>query len=234
MPRGKKGDAEKSERPNGFYPTPDVEYVCSPEPVSLETLSKRWAGLKGCTVGNLMRRSRKENWVKRRKSYQAKVHEDVERRLLDRQSEERSRQIEEASKRHADIGKEMQQLGRGFGKTAAVLLTGKVRCPHCGENVEVPAPEMKPGDAGRTYARLGKDGVETERKALGIAEKYEVLYQAETYVAFVYQILEKHVMQFPDIFRAMSEDLARFHEVESSKVRAEIGPVIDVPGKKGS
>ena len=111
MPRGKKTVKKKKKpnRPTTLYPTPAVEYIFTT--CTLNTLAEAWRGRKGCAYGTLGKRCANERWKEKRKDHQNRMLRESEKKILAKQSDERSAEIEERGKVHRRQAEALQSVG---------------------------------------------------------------------------------------------------------------------------
>lgn len=77
-------------------------YVKSPEPLSIPDLAKQFKGKKGMSKGQLYRRCREENWVKRRKDYFDKVEQKAEVISVERAASKKAITLDELNEEAAN------------------------------------------------------------------------------------------------------------------------------------
>lgn len=71
------------------FADPKTEYVHTD--CSLEELAEKWAGVDGCSLGNLTRRCGEENWVERREQFKSKVDARTEEKAVESIAEMKAR-----------------------------------------------------------------------------------------------------------------------------------------------
>jgi len=86
------GRRTKKPIPPGL-PKADPRDIYVREGVSLEDLAKRLKGRKGCSLGNLERRCRKEKWGEQRSEWERKAQAETDARTVVTAAEHRARQL---------------------------------------------------------------------------------------------------------------------------------------------
>jgi len=187
------------------YPDPRTEYVMSPEPVTLERLAELWKDNKGCSHYNLKRRCTKEGWQEKRAKYWERIDREVANRAQKREIEKRDKMIDNARHDHLVAGDFLIKKGYKY------LSEGKeawVTCPLCKGRymlAQSADAQMRPSD-GRAMI---KDGVEIQRKGLGLDEaKVNVFMLGEMAQDFV-RIIQKHLDSPDDLqtYKAIRRDI---------------------------
>jgi len=197
MARGKRTKESKRE-----YPDACTEYIYSPVHISIDKLSKKWKGVKGHSFSRLLQRSQFEYWVERRKKYQADINARMAEQIAKEKAKEQMSIVNRARKDHFIIG---QML---MAKSASCLKNDRkitFTCKKCEtENiVRLPIDDlMKPNDV----ARFAKDGVDIQRKGLGINEAITVQLEMKEMVSVVINIIRKHVIDV-SMYTAIQRDL---------------------------
>lgn len=194
------------------YPTPRDEYVYSPEAVSLSELAKRWKGEPGCGYGNLEKRCRLDGWVAERDKFwggvRKRMAEQAQAEIADRMKDS----IVEANERHMEQGQMLQTVGQ----TLVVKFASKR------EDGTTPMDDIRPGEGLRIAARASKDGVDIERKALGLADRVvQVQFAKETAAEFV-EIVTKYVSD-PDVLENIAKDVDGIVERHRVGLEEEMG-----------
>lgn len=147
----------------------------------------------GVPFGTIKAKSMRERWVAHREQHQAQMMEKTERKYLERDSERRTKILEQAAERHMREGRNLQDAGEECRVAGLVRLTGKAKCPNCGGEVPVPEDNVKATDALRAATVALDKGVAIERKALGIADRIELDYRTTEITKEVIQVLEMFI-----------------------------------------
>ena len=170
---------------------------------------EKWAERWGVAYDTIRKRSSVDprgSWRQQRERFWKDVRERQEATMKQQLSDEMSGVVMDANKRHLDEGKRLQEAGSRFRLASMMLTLGVAVCPHCKGEVPVPKGEMKASDAGRTASRMIKDGVDMERKALGLAETVVKLEFAREYGKLFAEVVGKYVND-PAVLRNIQRDL---------------------------
>lgn len=195
---GRKKKKKRTKR--GKYLTPYDEYVYSPEPITLKELAKKWKGHKGASLGQLGRLSTEYNWPGDRKRVWKEIRNKMERMTTEKIAVEMRDSVVETNRRHRQHGKAMQGIG--------VKTLAKFR-----DKVE----DMKVGEGLRIALKALKDGVDVERKALGLADQVIKVQFAKDMGREFVEIVTKYVND-PDVLENINRDIGAVIERESSEL----------------
>ena len=193
-------------RPKKFT-DPKWEFIYSPDSLTLDEVAEHWKGYKGCSISRLQQRSSSEHWMRLRAEHKEKMEREIAARLSKDAASERAEQISKARKVHFNVGSLLMERGAKF------LQDGKPvsrECPHCKQPITIrlaPADMMRPSD-GRAFI---KDGVDIQRKGLGLDEAQVNVLQLGEMVNVVVAIIQKHVTDLPT-YKAIRYDLLALHK----------------------
>jgi len=175
--RSKEKSRKKEPKATGSYLDPKDEFLYSPNKITIRDLAKRWKGKKGCSHSVLSKKAWREGWVERReeiwKDIRAKVRDEYVSEIATKMKDS----IVDANERHINHGQVMQ----GVGVKTIKQFHEKVG------SIE------KPENALRVASTMIKNGVDIERKALGLADRVvKIKFAKEIGKEFV-QIVTKYV-----------------------------------------
>ncbi len=193
---------------------PALEYIYSDKESSVRSLSEKWKGNRGCSFGRLIVRCREENWVEKRKKHRQKAYEEMARQLDRERADNDVQLIRERIRDHRTIGEQAQRLGKLFGTLG---VASKLIDPKTGKPIPGATDDMRITDAGRTAARLMKDGVDIERKALGLVDKHIAVLDMGRMAEMVLNVIGKYITD-PVLYENMVKDLMEQVEQEQKVI----------------
>lgn len=192
------------------YPTPRDEYILSPEPIALVDLYRKWKakGIVRTSKTNFELKCKKENWVSERKIMQERIRERAAKKYVDRMAGRMESSWFDATRRHMDIGKGMQAKG------AKVLFQ------------LVDEQDIKASES----IRMLKEGVDIERKALGLADQV-VQFQFVQEVSGVFMEVVGNYVTDPDVIENIAKDVLDYVKNKASGLEGKLDDIRTIGGK---
>lgn len=181
---------------------PEIIYVAAWPPINLKELAEKTGG----SYQALRDRCKKEGWVAKRETFQAKVSQEA----LDALAHTARSKIVEANKRHIKIGQVGQGLGARLYRRADEMLSQ-------------PDAELKIGEAARAGTQAIKAGVDVERRGLGLADTVMYIQNVEEFASTVIVVLQQELGGHPDLLDNTVGGIRKVLE----DARAQAGKVIE-------
>lgn len=202
--RRKKGGPR---RPNRKFSLPKWEYIYGLDRPSIRQLAERWKGVPGCSLGQLDRLCKREEWRRLRDDSWERIEREAAERMEQSAVERRTKAVQEASGRHVQVGKLLQGHGAKNVQIADSKLLDK-------DQVE----KLSPTDLQRAGARMMVDGVTVERKGLGLEDQVVNVYFARDITVKLLLVVQKFVTD-PVVYRSIKRGFRDLVAGEEEKVQ---------------
>jgi hypothetical protein len=174
---------------------PFIVFITAVPWLSIKKVAKLFAGRRGHGTRNLQARCTRENWLAKRKAYQA----EVRRLALDEIAKDKAVVVARSNERHIKFGEAME------GVAVAALDRGTKTL-----DKEKDAVKLL-----KVAASLGKTGVDINRKGLGLADQIVYIKNVREITVRFVRVLEHVLSGHPDLLAvARSEIHAELSKAE--------------------
>ena len=171
------------------WPDPADHYIFNPETITIAELAKHWHGERGCTEQWLRVRCADEKWVSKRKDHFNSLYAMIAEESQEKLAGEMADNVVDANRRHIRGGRLIQSI-------SMKLI----------EYYKMDLKKMRTGEAMRIAIKAMKDGVDIERKALGLADQVVKVQFTKDMAKEFLGVVSKYI-QDPDVLENIVADL---------------------------
>jgi hypothetical protein len=185
---------------------PCDHYIYNPTPVTIRELHEIWKAERGASEQWLKMRCADEGWVSKRKKHFNDLFAMVAEESKEKLASEMADNVVDANKRHIQYGRMIQAIASKLIKFHQDSLG-----------------ELKIGEAMRLAIKAAKDGVDIERKALGLADQVVRVQFTKDVAKETIDIITKYI-QDPNILENIVRDLDGMVDKQSEILQEQMEP----------